>query len=303
MVEQLAAWMAGQKRVLVELDAPLGWPEPLGRLLSSHSAGGSLGEQPNRLFRRETDRYVKQHLGKLPLDVGADRIARTAHAALALLNELRQRTGESIPLVWNEDYPERIGAIEVYPAGTLSAAGVRCSGYKEPAKVAERKEIIAWLAPAGRECRCARCSDLYGCREGFSFGPGDGPAGASTGKKGRLDLGAREELDPPTCLLPCSRLLETYTEKNTSPRQSELIMLHEAHVYEPLGGSQVLCTSCPHDCRIPCACHCLFSSSHVHPVNPVRYKPCAGPGLGLAAGLRYVYEGRGGRERLLLCQR
>lgn len=145
MLEQLAAWMSGRQRVLIALDAPLGWPEPLGRLLAEHRAGEPLGEQPNRLFRRETDRFIKQRLGKLPLDVGADRIARTAHAALALLAALRQRSGEPIPLVWREAYTERVGAIEVYPAGTLSAAGVCSSGYKEPAKVAQREEIIAWL--------------------------------------------------------------------------------------------------------------------------------------------------------------
>lgn len=146
MLEQLAVWMSGRPRVLIALDAPLGWPEPLGRLLAAHLAGEPLGEQPNRLFRRETDRYIKQRLGKLPLDVGADRIARTAHAALALLAALRQRSGEPIPLVWSAAYTERVGAIEVYPAGTLSAAGVRSSGYKEPGKVAQREEIIAWLA-------------------------------------------------------------------------------------------------------------------------------------------------------------
>ena len=146
MVEQLAAWMAGQERVLIAFDAPLGWPESLGRLLAAHRAGESLAEQPNQMFRRETDRFIKQRLGKLPLDVGADRIARTAHAALTLLASLRQRTGEAIPLVWNAGFTARAGAIEVYPAGTLSAAGVRSSGYKEPQKVAERQEIIAWLA-------------------------------------------------------------------------------------------------------------------------------------------------------------
>lgn len=146
MVELLATWVAGQPRVLIAFDAPLGWPEPLGRLLATHRAGEPLAEQPNRLFRRETDRFIKQRLGKLPLDVGADRIARTAHAALALLTALRQQTGEPIPVVWSAAYPDYAGAIEVYPAGTLSAAGIRSSGYKEPGKRIERQPIITWLA-------------------------------------------------------------------------------------------------------------------------------------------------------------
>ncbi len=146
MLERLHDWMGDQPRVLIALDAPLGWPEPLGRLLARHRAGEPLEESPNRLFRRETDRFVRERLGKLPLDVGADRIARTAYAALSLLASLREKSGESIPLVWHAAYRERVGAIEVYPAGTLSAVGVRSSGYKEPAKVEERQAIITWLS-------------------------------------------------------------------------------------------------------------------------------------------------------------
>jgi len=36
-------------RVLLALDAPLGWPEPLGRRLSPHKAGESLPEYANAL--------------------------------------------------------------------------------------------------------------------------------------------------------------------------------------------------------------------------------------------------------------
>jgi len=146
MLERLGGWMAGRGPVLLALDAPLGWPEPLGRLLAAHRAGEVLDEQPNHLFRRHTDAFIKQRLGKLPLDVGADHIARTAQAALALLGKLRERSGEPIPLAWQVVYPARVAVLEVYPAGTLSAAGVRSSGYKEPGKTAERREIITWLA-------------------------------------------------------------------------------------------------------------------------------------------------------------
>ena len=41
---------------------------------------------------------VRDRIGKQSLDVGADRIARTAHAALQLLHELRGRLGKPIPL-------------------------------------------------------------------------------------------------------------------------------------------------------------------------------------------------------------
>ena len=97
------------------------------------------------MFRRQTDRTVHAALGKLPLDVGADRIARTAVAALRLLDELRSRTGHEIPLAWKSELVEP-AAIEVYPAGTLVALGLRSSGYKEPGQTERRREILEILS-------------------------------------------------------------------------------------------------------------------------------------------------------------
>lgn len=99
------------------------------------------------MFRRETDRFIKQRLGQQSLDVGADRIARTAHAALALLEEVRNLTGEAIPLAWGPSFVERVAAIEVYPAATLRAHRIRFSKYKKPAQLRERREIMAALSP------------------------------------------------------------------------------------------------------------------------------------------------------------
>jgi hypothetical protein len=42
------------------------------------------------MFRRMTDRAIHKNVGRTPLDVGADWIARTAHAALRFLAELRR---------------------------------------------------------------------------------------------------------------------------------------------------------------------------------------------------------------------
>src|SRR4051812_2680754 len=81
----IAGWIAGCEHYVVALAAPLGWPAPLGDALFSHRAGETIDTEPERLFRRETDRYVYAEIGKLPLEVGADRIARTARAALDLL--------------------------------------------------------------------------------------------------------------------------------------------------------------------------------------------------------------------------
>jgi hypothetical protein len=67
---------------------------------------------------------VYRCLRKRPLDVGANLIARTAHEALRLLDEIRRRTGRDIPLAWDPFVFEGTAAIEVYPAATLRARGL-----------------------------------------------------------------------------------------------------------------------------------------------------------------------------------
>ncbi len=137
----VAEWI-GDGPALLALDAPLGWPAPLGRMLATHRAGAPLADDAHMLFRRETDRVVKQRLGKQSLDVGADRIARTAHAALALLEAVGARIGRPIPLAWA---PGEAGAIEVYPAATLRSHGIASAGYKKPENVAVRDRIAGAL--------------------------------------------------------------------------------------------------------------------------------------------------------------
>ncbi len=144
--DTIVGWIAGARRALLAVDAPLGWPAPLGDTLARHRAGEALPEvSAHALFRRLTD--DRERIGRQPLDVGADRIARTAHAALALLEALRRRTGHPIPLAWRPDFPHAIAAIEVYPAGTLRAHALPASGYKKAAQRAVRAEIVRGLAP------------------------------------------------------------------------------------------------------------------------------------------------------------
>lgn len=78
----------------------------------------------NELFRRTTDNRIHERLGKRSLDVGADRIARTAHAALRLLDDLRVDTGHAIPLAWDHLDHARVAAIGVYPAATRIVHGM-----------------------------------------------------------------------------------------------------------------------------------------------------------------------------------
>ena len=71
----IASWIPKTGLTLLALDAPLGWPADFGRTLAEHEAGAPLGLAANRIFRRETDRFVKQAVGKQPLDVGSNWIA------------------------------------------------------------------------------------------------------------------------------------------------------------------------------------------------------------------------------------
>jgi len=115
---------------LVAIDAPLGWPAPLARALSNHTAGAPLSLDPGTGFARETDRFVRERTGLKPLDVGADRIARTAAAALTLIEALRTRTGQPLPLLSSPEVAS--GLIEVYRAATPKQHGFPHRGYKKP---------------------------------------------------------------------------------------------------------------------------------------------------------------------------
>lgn len=140
-----ADWLLNCESAVIGIDAPLGWPKPLADNLIAHHAGKSLEVDSNSMFRRDTDRRVHSQTGKTPLDVGADRIARTAHAALKMLAKLRQRTGEDIPLAWDINV-ERPVAIEVYPAATLGMHALPSRTYKKPDQVVEREVIIEGLS-------------------------------------------------------------------------------------------------------------------------------------------------------------
>jgi hypothetical protein len=133
-------------RTLIAIDAPLGWPAPMVRVLGQHRAGGPVAVGPNDMFRRETDKWVKRVIGKQALDIGADKIARAAWQALNVLNQLRAQSGQPIPLAWQADFAPRVAAIEVYPAATLLASGLQPTSYKKPEE--------------GRAARRAFCLDL-----------------------------------------------------------------------------------------------------------------------------------------------
>lgn len=142
---QVTAWLERMRSGVIALDAPLGWPVGLARSLGLHLAGEPLQTGPELMFRRETDRVVKRRIGKQPLDVGADRIARTAHAACELLADVRSRTRRSIPLIWGWGHLLDVGAIEVYPAATLTVRNLRNKGYKGKHQQAVRAGLLEAL--------------------------------------------------------------------------------------------------------------------------------------------------------------
>jgi predicted RNase H-like nuclease len=83
--------------------------------------------------------------GKQPLDGGANFIARTAHAALVLLEGVRELTGASIPTALDPALESGVQAIEVYPGATLAAYGIDAPGYKRRAGIDARLALLGFL--------------------------------------------------------------------------------------------------------------------------------------------------------------
>ena len=136
-----------RRPVLLAVDAPLGWPESLSRSLAGHRAGEAIEANSDTLFIRDTDRFVRQHTGLKPLEVGADRIARTARAALALVDAIRRASGQALPLLFNPGQASSGGLLEVYPAATLKQRGLPAKGYKKPDARPLREIILDGIAP------------------------------------------------------------------------------------------------------------------------------------------------------------
>jgi len=130
---------------LFAIDAPLGWPVAMGNVLAQHRAGAAIVAPGHSFFRRCTDEIVKKETGQQPLDVGADRIARTAVAALAILDDMRRLLDRSIPLAWKPTI-NATAAIEVYPAATLRQLGIVPRGYKKAEQAPTRRAIVQQLA-------------------------------------------------------------------------------------------------------------------------------------------------------------
>jgi len=131
-----------EKSVLFAFDSPLGWPREMAHVLYSHKAGEPIDVDANSLFNRETELFIKKVIGKKPLEVGADRIARTTKWTLDLLDKLRKELNYGIPLSWNHNEILPASAIEVYPAATLLSRHINIRGYKNNQNIKKRNEIL-----------------------------------------------------------------------------------------------------------------------------------------------------------------
>lgn len=149
LTARVAGWIAASpgSTTLLCLDAPLGWPRAMGPALAAHRAGAPLPHVPDAFFGRLADQAVAARLGKRPLEVGANYLARAALVSLHFLESIRQAARLPIPLAWEPRETDRVRAIEVYPAGVLAGRGHRARGYKKTpeARRETRRRMEAWL--------------------------------------------------------------------------------------------------------------------------------------------------------------
>ncbi len=133
----------GQTTLLC-IDAPLGWPQSFRSVFADHRAASPIDVDANTLFRRETDRDIYRRRQKTPLDVGADRIARTALRAVNLVGALRRRTQRPIdlPLTSAQIRAPGIHVLETYPAGYIKARNIEAKGYRDRQAVSLRLSLL-----------------------------------------------------------------------------------------------------------------------------------------------------------------
>lgn len=118
----------------------------MGDELTHHEAGQLIKTIRDEFFNRETDKAIRRRYGKKPLEVGASLIARTAHAALELLDTLRDELSHDIPVRWSPSFRRgELGVVEVYPAATVIAHGLGSGNYHSEKHIDLRESIVQYL--------------------------------------------------------------------------------------------------------------------------------------------------------------
>ncbi len=133
--------------VKVGIDCPFGWPTAFVDTILAHhhdTLPADVAATPGwktPMVARATDRYVREHVGMIPLSVSADLIGHTALRCATLLAAARVR-GVDVAR-------DGSGAVaEVYPAAALKIWGLRYRGYKGRTNAAARDELVTTLLAA-----------------------------------------------------------------------------------------------------------------------------------------------------------
>jgi hypothetical protein len=155
LVEALAESLRRAGATLVCIDAPLGWPSAMAAALAGHRAGDTVGASADELFRRMTDHEIKRRIGKTPLDVGADRIARATRTTLEVLGEVRRAARHDLRLaldpaglLWPPAparAPEPTGGtwvLETYPGGWFASERIHPRGYRRSGAHEVRRALL-----------------------------------------------------------------------------------------------------------------------------------------------------------------
>ena len=133
----------------VGIDCAFGWPIEFAAFVTAHtrrevSPRELVGRDwRRRLAYRETDRAVRDVIGRWPLSVSTDRLGMTAMRCAELLDAFAAE-GEEV---------DRSGGgrlVEVYPAAALRLWGIDTAGYKTrpeamPPAVAALRRAVPWL--------------------------------------------------------------------------------------------------------------------------------------------------------------
>jgi predicted nuclease with RNAse H fold len=178
-----------RNRVVIGIDAPLGWPAEFVRLVkgSSQQTDPYLpkrrGEIGNRLAYRHTDRVVHCRFRKKPLSAAFDKLGNNATKAITLCHLLRRNSGAVI-VPQEEDAGQPVVICEAYPA--LWKEG----GARDGALLASAAEALARVhmpALGTDEADAVLCALTAACYDNQTRGlgrelpalwfPGDEPTG------------------------------------------------------------------------------------------------------------------------------
>lgn len=139
LVSYIGDWIKASEQAILAIDAPLGWPTSFRQVLNTHCAGRPLDIDPILFFKRKTDLDIRERFKKNPLEISADRIARTAFFTLERIGQIERNLESELQLLWSMEELKHYGMMEVYPAATLLANSFPIKGYKKDNTAAREK--------------------------------------------------------------------------------------------------------------------------------------------------------------------